>query len=414
MLHVDKTKVNEFLADYWSNADNPGAFGGRDRLYAGIRQKYGDSTGITRREVMEFLRNNETSQKHQQPNHKKVNRPIVVKGPFVRWAADLIFLKPLAPAVPAAETTANASPMTIFTMIDCFSKYAWAKIVPSKSSKDVAAALESILDGEKHKPTIIFTDNGLEFAGKFDELLKAAGIKHLRSESYNPTQNSIIERFNKTLKSTIYKWYTAVNATLIDAKHLKKLVTSYNNTLHSTIHQTPATIHIGQAPTDIQNAALSLKARAVKLTKENAEVYPNIRIGDMVRIHARTMKNWRAKTKLKKYGYEAQWSTNLFKVSGKSRAKPGLNPQYTLFDMTLGEDLPRKFIRSDLQLVDKSQMIKELPDGHYTIEKVIGKKTLADGNVKYLVKWVGWPQQYNMWIKPQASYQKFIDQFESR
>ena len=44
----------------------------------------------------------------------------------------------------------------------------------------------------------------------------------------------MIERFNKTIKSMIYKFMTQWNVGKIDDVALQKLVTNYHNTKHAT------------------------------------------------------------------------------------------------------------------------------------------------------------------------------------
>ncbi|CAI7772500.1 unnamed protein product [Closterium sp. NIES-54] len=52
-----------------------------------------------------------------------------------------------------------------------------------------------------HKVKVIRTDNGGEFIGAdFEKELKQKGIQHQLSVPYNPQQNGVAERFNRTLQ----------------------------------------------------------------------------------------------------------------------------------------------------------------------------------------------------------------------
>ncbi|CAI7907731.1 unnamed protein product [Closterium sp. NIES-53] len=53
----------------------------------------------------------------------------------------------------------------------------------------------------RHKVKVICTDNGGEFIGAdFEAVLKKKGIQHQLTVPYNPQQNGIAERFNRTLQ----------------------------------------------------------------------------------------------------------------------------------------------------------------------------------------------------------------------
>ena len=49
-----------------------------------------------------------------------------------------------------------------------------------------------------HLPKTIISDNGGEATGKeMQALLTEYGIKHLRTQTYSPQQNSFVERLNR-------------------------------------------------------------------------------------------------------------------------------------------------------------------------------------------------------------------------
>jgi transposase InsO family protein len=52
-------------------------------------------------------------------------------------------------------------------------------------------------------------DNSSKFkSGEFEAVTSEFGIKYIFSDMYNPYQNAMIERFNKTLKITVYRYMT--------------------------------------------------------------------------------------------------------------------------------------------------------------------------------------------------------------
>ena len=48
--------------------------------------------------------------------------------------------------------------------------------------------------------------------------------------------------------------------------------------------------------------------------------------------------------------------------------------------------------------------LQESSDNQYRIEKVLKKPTLPDGSKTLFVRWEGWPDKYNSWIKETDKY----------
>lgn len=130
----------------------------------------------------------------------------------------------------------------------------------------------------------------------------------------------------------------------------------------------------------------------------------------MVRIHRRTGSDWRAKTTFKKYGYRRQWTVELFKVASMTKKYAGRAALYTLFDVAAGTLIDRRFLRSDLLKVNEAELIREMPEGTYAVEAVVGRRMIK-GVPRYLVKWKGFEE--TSWERFQPSYQRLIDEFNS-
>jgi len=75
--------------------------------------------------------------------------------------------------------------------------------------------------------------------------------------------------------------------------------------------------------------------------------------------------------------------------------------------------IPKKFTRNDLLKVDKKEIIKELEPNHYVVNKILKSKGVGQ-NKRYMVSWQGYPSNVTSWIKPNKSFQKFIDEYESK
>ncbi|CAI7839666.1 unnamed protein product [Closterium sp. NIES-53] len=90
------------------------------------------------------------------------------------------------------------------TIVDDHTRAVW--VYPLKTKGEVAAAVlkEWMPRAQResgHKVKVIRTDNGGEFIGaNFESVLKKKGIQHQLTVPYNPQQNGVAERFNRTLQ----------------------------------------------------------------------------------------------------------------------------------------------------------------------------------------------------------------------
>ena len=83
-------------------------------------------------------------------------------------------------------------------------------------------------------------DQGTEFKNKhFQNLLKDEGINGY--EAINDNKAAIVERFNRTFKNKMYRYFTAAN-TFRYVNVLQNLVKSYNNTYHRSIGMKPINV----------------------------------------------------------------------------------------------------------------------------------------------------------------------------
>jgi len=105
--------------------------------------------------------------------------------------------------------TFNDGTRYLLTCIDVFNKRAWAVPVRTKSGQDIANAFEKILiDGTSN---MVQSDKGTEFLySTFQSMLKRRGIKFYRSENED-LKASMVERFNRTLKTKMYRYFTYKN-----------------------------------------------------------------------------------------------------------------------------------------------------------------------------------------------------------
>jgi transposase InsO family protein len=100
------------------------------------------------------------------------------------------------------------------TVLDCFSRYAWARLYPNKLpvtaiqilNNDVLPFFEAHLSGTPDQARIIniLSDNGREFCGRPDKhpyelFLQLEDIGHRTTQVRRPQSNGFIERFHRTI-----------------------------------------------------------------------------------------------------------------------------------------------------------------------------------------------------------------------
>jgi len=97
----------------------------------------------------------------------------------------------------------------LLVVIDVFSKFAWVEKLRDKTTASIAKALAYILSRSNgRRPIVLQTDRGKEFIGTATQLfLKNANIGF--QVARNPdVKGAVIERFNRTLKERIWRYFT--------------------------------------------------------------------------------------------------------------------------------------------------------------------------------------------------------------
>lgn len=353
---LQSKKKTKLLQTLWSNVKEPQAYTGRARIYRAAKAP--DST-MTRKTFNDWLTKQRTYTLHKPARQTYKTSRVVVHAIDELWQVDLVDLSKLA--------RYNKGNRYVLTCIDVLSKYAWMEPVKRKTGPELAKALTRILNG-KRKPVYIQSDKGTEFYNAHvKNMLKRLGIRLF--STYSERKASVVERFNRTMKSRMWKYFTDRNTrTYIDI--LPDLVRGYNSSYHRTI---------GCAP--------------IEVTPENfpevwARVYENLHstvsrtykyeVGDHVRIS-------KARRIFDK-GYLPNWTEEIFVVRSRLEARHPV--KYELSDSS-GEPIKGTFYEEELQRV-------ALPDT-YQIERIVRRR--KRGNTKYfLVKWLGYPESFNSWI----------------
>ena len=97
-------------------------------------------------------------------------------------------------------------------VIDVFSKYGWIVPLKDKKGESVAEAFKTIFK-EGRKPQYIWVDQGKEFYNKHvKDLLEKNEILMYSTE--NEEKSSVVERWNRTIKTKMWKQFTVQGNTM--------------------------------------------------------------------------------------------------------------------------------------------------------------------------------------------------------
>lgn len=297
---------------------------------------------------------------HKPRRRRYPTLPVLVFGIDEQWVSDLIEVQNIKKE--------NKGYRYLLTVVDAFSKYAWVEPVKNKTGKAVTEAFETILKRAKgRKPLKLQTDDGKEYYNKtFAELMKRKDIQHFSTSG--DTKASIVERFNRTLKERLYRYFTSAN-TLNYTKVLPALVKGYNLSFHRSIGMAPAKVTLANQ-NDVWN---KLYAKRLKGKKRRSG---DFKVGDKVRLNK--------KFRPFKKSYLPGWTEEVFVVR---KVKPG--PPLTTYQLEEydGTPLGGTFYKQDLQKVTVND------DQLFRVDKILKRK-----GTKVLIDWKGWPVKYRSWI----------------
>ena len=335
--------------------------------FTGISQLYHAAKSVLKRirykDVQEWLRGESTYTLHKPIRRRFKRRKTIVGGIDYQWQADLADMQHLAKQ--------NNNKKYLLCVIGVFSKFSWVIPIQNKMGKTLIEAFQSIVQKSKRKPLSLQTDKGMEFKNKlFQQYLKKNQIHFFTTE--NPeTKASIVERFQRTLKTRMWKYFTHKKTRrYIDV--LNSLVKSYNHTFHRSIKSTPASV------TKSSEAEIS-KHRYPQLSKS---AKPKFNIGDKVRIN-------KTKRTFDK-GYLPNWTREIFEITHVNKTFSPIT--YKIKDLQ-GEQILGTYYEHELQLIKDDEI--------YEIDSVLDRRTRREGKkiIKEIkVNWKGYPKKFQSWI----------------
>jgi hypothetical protein len=210
-------------------------------------------------QVKDWLSGELTYTLHKPVIKKFTRNKILVNRIDQQWEGDLVDMREFAKH--------NDNYKYILTIIDCFSKYSFAVPLKNKSGKEIIDALKSIF--EERKCALFRTDRGTEFCNNdVRKYLDEAYVVHFTSHDQE-VKCAIVERFNRTLKGKMFKYFTA-NGTRRYLEELPNFLKSYNNSKHRTIKMAPSEVNERNEKLVFKNIYGVMNLREAIIQRKNA------------------------------------------------------------------------------------------------------------------------------------------------
>lgn len=329
----------------------PASFSGLNTF----KREYGSDTS--------FLFKSPTYTLHKPTRRRFKRNRVIVSGFDSQWQLDLSDLTRLS--------RHNDGYRYLLCCIDVLSKYASVVPLKNKTGETLVKAMTEIFKSSNRQPTTIQSDQGTEFVNNvFLKFLKKRGI-HFFTTFNEETKASIVERFQRTLKGKMWRYFTHNNThRYIDV--VQDLVHSYNHTYHRSIKTKPALVTRA-------NAQHVWDVLYGDLPTVPPPLQYKFQVNDRVRVTAHRLQF--------RKGYESGWTEEIFEIH--KRIDRTL-PVYVLRDLE-GEVLKGTFYEPELQKV-------EMLDNVFIVEKVLKTRQRRKQPREYFVRWRGYPSKFDSWV----------------
>jgi transposase InsO family protein len=325
----------------------------------------------------------------------------------------------------------------ILVIVDRYTKM--ARYIPTQKS----ATASDLADMFIHEvvrffglPDGIVSDRGSLFTSQFwSDICFIAKMKRRLSTAFHPQTDGQTERQNQTLEQYLRAY---VNTRQDDWVSLLPLAEfAYNNSCHPSLKVSPFFACYGFHP------------RLTCEPPESAQV-PNAgeRIGDLIEMRKKLEENWNQATQYQQTYYNNHHRPQTFKAGDKvllsTKNLRLRSPSRKLtarfigpfmveepvgsqaYRLTLPQDLPihpvfhTSLLRPYNHRSGEPEALPgpiQLDDGdeladRYEVEALVGKRK-KNRQIQYLVKWKGWPSQYNEWVEAKDIDETLVQDFKN-
>ena len=293
--------------DIYTDTKNPASYSSNVKAFMAQKQ----SISLHKRKIRNFPR-----------------RPIIVPGPYHSICADLIDYQRFS--------RTNHGYKYILCVVDMFSRMNYVRALHTKKTSEVASQIDDIITSMQFVPRFFTSDKGLEFD------IRNLAIRSVLQDKYHmvvyytsgPKKNSMVERFNRTLKERIERYFTE-NKTKKWVDILQDFSENINHSVNRSIGMPPVKVTLDNSDA-IREKLYPNKGKKVKCDR--------IIIGDRVRIVL--------PSKVFDKGYRQAWSDEIYTVHFIERSMG-----FCLYILKSDHILPRKFYLAELNFVSRNESI---------------------------------------------------------
>ena len=157
--------------------------------------------------------------------------------PFISIATDLLGRFPKS----------NNNNQYIIVITDHSTRYVITEAIPNQTAETVAKVLVEKVFLVFGAPERILSDNGRQYCSNLvQEILRLVGTRHVRTTSYHPECNSIVENFNKTLATALSMYCNTSQLNWDDA--LPYITWAFNTSKNASTQFSPYYLLFGREP----------------------------------------------------------------------------------------------------------------------------------------------------------------------
>ena len=295
---------------------------GIHKLFKYIQTNY-PTYKLYRAQIEKWLKAQEVHQLYlKKPNRQKSSRQIYSNQPDGIFQADLIDF--------SNRPYKNFN--YILMVCDIYSRYLWAFPIKTKTVEEVKKNIFPLL--KDRYPSVIQTDNGNEF--NFNLPNQQLNIKHIKSNSYTPQNQAIIERINGTIKSVLFK-ALYIQKTNNWPGLLREVVNAYNTTFQRIIKTTPKEAY--------DKAEINNPRNNINKDKDTL-----LNIGTLVRLNF----------KQKKSKGEPLYSEDIYEITKILKGKDFTRNRYKLRSRLTNELVKNTFNNTQFQVIKDVQQFEKI------------------------------------------------------
>lgn len=314
-------KLNNVLLNAYYDPNSTVAFSSCDRLFNFIKKS---GIQVSKAYVTKWMQKQQTYTLHKDRRLKFKRNHYNITNIDDLWEMDLIDMQKFS--------RNNNGHKYILAVIDCFSKYAWCVPIKRKTPDEIIRGFNVIFSATNRRPMKIQSDKGREFVNKSVKSYFMQNDIIFFTTRDPTTKAAICERFIRSIKGIIYKYFTHISSNrYVDV--LGSLLFLYNNRVHSTIGMNPNDVN----ENNILNVWQYMRNKREKATVRRAA---KLHVGDIVRV-------CNPKIVFEK-GYKPKWSTERFTVVKVHLRIPVV---YNIKDET-GNIINGNFYEEELQKIE--------------------------------------------------------------